>query len=134
MTRFFSKSFVVSSGIILAVLILGGVAVLSAQVNKASAALSTIPCPPVAPFGCFGGPILAILPPIITFPPTPFQCWGIQLVIGPPQPGRVAIIWGITRVYKRFGLATGRNVIGSVLPPIPFICGVADIAFKVGTN
>jgi len=134
MSSIFSTSMTRAGLIVLAVLILAVVAVFSAQVNQASAALSTIPCPPVAIFGCFGGPITAILPPIFFLIPNPFQCLGIQIIVGPPQPGRVAIIPGITRIYKRFNLSVGRNVIGSVLPPIPFICGVADIAFKIGTN
>lgn len=80
------------------------------------------------PLGCFGGPILAILPPI------PFVCWVPQFVIGPPKPSVVAVVPGISQVYLFFALHPGALVAGITFPPIPFLCDTADIVLKIGTS
>ncbi len=106
------------------------------QIHPAEAFLSSTACPPILPppFSCYGGPIVGIIPPWIPLIPNPFECLGPQYIIGPPRPAIVAFIPGISRLYARFALREGANVLGNALPAIPFICGTADIIMKIGTS
>lgn len=97
---------------------------LFANIRSASAAACLPNLPP--PLTCFGGTILAVLPPI------PFVCWVPQYVIGPPKPLVVAVVPGLSQIYRYFSLRPGAQVLGTAVP-IPGIC-YAPIVLKIGTS